>query len=289
MKNLRITPSLEKFQVLAKTANLVALSTEVSMDLDTPVSVYYKLVGGKKGFILESVDTSQQNIGRYSFIGAEPFVRLQVFRDKLMIKENDLMRCIDGEPADTIKQYMASYQPAVEDTLLPLSNGGLVGYLNYEIVSTFDRVRGLEVGAEELLGQFMLCRVMVVFDQLKNSARLIYLAGTHGDLAETYAAAREKMAGLLEKLAAGVSISETGGGQRTQRVDFLQRYGKPSEEFLAAIGTVKAHIFAGDIFQAVPSKQFREKITKPPSLFYRRLRQVNPSPYMFYLNFEALH
>ena len=288
MTRTKVRPSLAKFKELAKTANLIVLSAEVSMDLDTPVSVYYKLVGEKKGFILESVDTSHQNMGRYSFIGADPMVRMQVFKNKLMVKENDLMRCLDGSPVETIKTYMAAYQPAVEDKLLPLANGGLVGYLNYDIASTFDRVRGLEAGEEELLGQFMLCRIMVVFDQLKNSARLLYLVNKQDDLTETYAAAKEKMAVLLQKLAVPVQVPEVSSVQRTEKVDFLKRYGQAPKEFLAAIHTAKEHIFAGDIFQIVPSRQFREKITKPPFCFYRRLRQVNPSPYMFYLNFDRV-
>ena len=288
MTGMKVRPSLEQFKEMAKTANLIALSAEVSMDLDTPVSVYYKLVGDRKGFILESVDTSHQNMGRYSFIGADPFVRMQVFKNKLMIKENDLMRCIDGSPVETIKRYMADYKPAVEDKLLPLANGGLVGYLNYEIVSTFDRVRGLELEDEELLGQFMLCRVMVVFDQMKNSARLLYLVNNRGDLAETYTAATKKMGEILQKLAEPVRVPEVKSVQRTEKVDFLKRYGKAPEAFLSAIQTAKEHIFAGDIFQIVPSRQFREKITKPCFHFYRRLRQVNPSPYMFYLNFDRV-
>ena len=288
MTGMDVKPSLEKFRELAKTANLIALSAEVSMDLDTPVSIYYKLAGEKKGFILESVDTSHQNLGRYSFIGAEPVVRMQVFKDKLMIKENDLMRCINGSPVETIKRYMEGYKPAVEDKLLPLANGGLVGYLNYEIVSTFDRVRGLEAGEEELLGQFMLCRVMVVFDQLKNSARLLYLVDTKENLEETYAAAKEKMAALLQRLEEPVRVPAVKSVQRTEKVDFLRRYEKAPEEFLSAIRTAKEHIFAGDIFQIVPSRQFRERITKPSFCFYRRLRQVNPSPYMFYLNFDRV-
>ena len=288
MMKLDVRPSLEEFRKLAKTANLIALSTEVPVDLDTPVSVYYKLVGENKGFILESVDTSHQNMGRYSFIGAEPFVHMQVFKDKLMIKENDRMRCMDGSPVETIKAYMAACRPAVEDKLLPLANGGLVGYLNYEIVSTFDRVRGLELGEEELLGQFMLCRIMVVFDSMKNSARLLYLVATKGDLEATYAMAREKIAGLLQRLAEPVRRTEAKPVPRVGKVDFLKRYGRAPEEFLAAIRTAKEHIFAGDIFQIVPSRQFREKLTKPCFHFYRRLRQVNPSPYMFYLNFDGV-
>lgn len=241
---MELKPSREAFCKLAAETNLIAVAKEINMDLDTPVSVYYKLVGEKKGFILESVDTTHQQFGRFSFIGAEPFARLQVFKDKLMINENGLMKCIVGEPVETIKTYMQGYRPAVEDASLPLANGGMVGYLNYDIVATFDRVRGMELGEEELLGQFMICRVLVVYDALHNSARLICLADTKGrDANEAYDAVAEKIAKVEARLAAPLAPQ---AGEATKR---------------------------------------REKITKPCFHFYRRLRQVNPSPYMFYFNF----
>ena len=112
---MMLNPSKERFCELAKQSNLIAVSAELNMDLDTPVSIYYKLVGEQEGFILESVDTTQQHFGRYSFIGAEPFVRLQAFRDKLMVRENELMQCVDGDPVESIKTYMQRYRPAVEE------------------------------------------------------------------------------------------------------------------------------------------------------------------------------
>ena len=75
---------------------------------------------------------------------------------------------------------------------------------------------------------------------------------------------------------------------RKEPVNFLAKYGNAPTEYLSAIDKAKEYIYAGDIFQVVPSRQFREKITKPSFLFYRRLRQVNPSPYMFYLNFGSI-
>lgn len=288
MGKLKLQPSLEKFKTLAQTANLIAVTTEVSLDLDTPVSIYYKLVGEKKGFILESLDTSHQQLGRYSFIGAEPFVRMQVFKDKLMVTENGLMRALEGSPVETIKKYMQSYQPAIEDKVLPLANGGMVGYLTYDIVSTFDRVRGLDLGGEEILGQFMICRVMVVFDQIKNTARLICLVQPKQNAEEAYKEVESKMEQLIKKLGETVQVPTVKVEARTEKVDFLKRYGKAPEDLLAAICKAKEHIFAGDIFQIVPSKQFKERITKPAFAFYRRLRQVNPSPYMFYLNFDQV-
>ena len=287
--DMQAKPTLETFTTLAKTANLIAVSTELNMDMDTPVSVYYKLVDEQKGFILESVDTTHQQFGRYSFIGAEPFARLQVYKDKLMIKENDRMKCITGDPVSSIKQYMDRFHPALEDKDLPLANGGMVGYLNYEIVATFDRVRGLDLDEEELLGEFMICRILVVFDALKNNARLIYLADVKDkDPAEVYAESKARMAAVQQKLAGPVSSRPDQTAKREEKVDFLKKFGKAPADFLAAIRQAKEHIFAGDIFQVVPSRQVREKITKPCFHFYRRLRQVNPSPYMFYFNFGSV-
>ena len=288
MKLIKISPTLEEFQTFAQNSNLIAVSANISTDLDTPVSIFYKLVDNGRGFILESVDTTQQAFGRFSFVGAEPFIELQVFKSKLMIRDGDLMKCIDGAPVDAIKKFMSRYKPANLDKNLPLANGGMVGYFNFEVAATFDRIRGLELGDEELLGQFMICRVLIVLDALKNSARLIYLADvSNQNLPELYAEIVAKMNELAEKISAPLKISPPEKISR-KPINFMERYGEAPSEVLSAIERAKEYIFAGDIFQVVPSKQFRAKISKPPFLFYRKLRQVNPSPYMFYLNFGSV-
>lgn len=287
---IKISPTLEDFKTFAQNSNLIAVSANISTDLDTPVSIFYKIVDGR-GFILESVDTTQQSFGRFSFIGAEPFVELQVFKSKLMIRDGDLMKCIDGEPVDAIKKFMARYKPANLDKNLPLANGGMVGYFNFEVAATFDRIRGLELGDEELLGQFMICRVLIVLDALKNSARLIYLADVKNqdNLPELYAEITARMNELADKL--GTRNWELGINKdkvSNEQINFLKKYGEAPPEVLKAIERAKEYIFAGDIFQVVPSKQFKAKISKPAFLFYRKLRQINPSPYMFYLNFGSI-
>ena len=282
---MELKPSREEFVSMSERANLIALSTEINMDMDTPVSVYAKLVEGSRGYILESVDTTHQQFGRYSFIGAEPFVRLQVFKDHLMVQQDDVMRCIQGEPVAALKEYMREFRPLLTDEL-PLVNGGLVGYFNYEIAAVFDRVRGLSIGENEILGQFMICRLLVVFDALKNSARLVYLAESQGrEAAEVYDEAAARMEEVVKCLEGPVHRTAAEEKQREQKLDFQALYGQAPKDFLEAIGKAKEHIFAGDIFQVVPSRQFRASITKPCFHFYRRLRQVNPSPYMFYLDF----
>ncbi len=286
---MELRPKLDEFTHLASQHNLVAITTELNMDLDTPVSVYCKLVEGNRGFILESVDTTHQQFGRYSFIGFQPFLRVQVFKNRLMLQHDDIMKCLQGPPVETLKELLARFRPALEDTRLPLANGGLVGYLNYEVVATFDRVRGLELEEDELLGQFMACRLLVVFDALKNSARLVYLAECGGrEPGEIYGEAEQAIEAAVAKLAGPLPPRPQPQPRKEGKVDFLARYGEAPEDFLEGIRRAKEHIFAGDIFQVVPSRQFRAGLTQPCFNFYRRLRQVNPSPYMFYLDFERV-
>ena len=285
---MKLTLNKDEFIAAAKSANLITISTELTMDLDTPVSIYYKLVGDKKGYITESVDTTQQQFGRYSFIGGEPFVRVQVFADKLLVSENGLMKSIAGAPHETMKAYAARFTPSAADgEALPLVHGGLAGYFTYETAATFDRVRGVELDDEQLLGQFMMCRYLVVYDALKNSAQLHYLADirTGEDTGELYDAIVERLAAMRARLAAPFTPPAAEPAKRKTPVDFMARYKTAPKDFLNVIDTIKEHIYAGDIFQAVPSFRFCEKITRPAFLFYRRLRQVNPSPYMFYYNF----
>ncbi|MFC2342007.1 MAG: anthranilate synthase component I, partial [Selenomonas artemidis] len=206
---MKLTPRKEDFISYSKTANLITVSTELTMDLDTPVSVYYKLVGEKKGYIMESVDTTQQQFGRYSFIGGEPFVRVQVFADKLIVNENGLMKVVEGAPHETMKTYAARFTPAVPagEEPLPLVHGGLAGYFTYETAATFDRVRGVALGGEDLLGQFMMCRWLVVCDALRGSAHLHYLADIKegDDPAELYDMIRTRIAEMRVRLAAPFS------------------------------------------------------------------------------------
>ena len=160
-------PDFEEYKLRAEEERVIALEQELTLDVETPVSIYLKLVGDGKGYILESVDTTQEAFGRYSFIG-------QVYPNKLLILEGDRLRSLNGKPIDTLKKYMRRWH--VKGSGEPLRNGGLVGYLNYEIGATFDRVRGLELGEEELLGELMISRLMVIHDALKQKIKLICLS-----------------------------------------------------------------------------------------------------------------
>ena len=285
---MQLNLSSEEFCELAQRQNIIALTAEISTDMETPVSVYYKLVGEEQGFILESADVNER-FGRFSFIGAEPLAQLAVFKDHTRIVSAGSTEILEGEPVAVLKEYLARFESAAREGALPLLNGGAVGYFNYEVVTTFDRIRGLAVAADQLLGQFMICREMLVMDHFKNTSKLVYLTEVKPgqDAAAVYMAATAKLQAARQRLTQQVQKAAALPGCGQEKLDFSARYGKVRPEFLTMITKAKEHIAAGDAFQIVLSEQFEAPVTQSPFRFYRRLRQVNPSAYMFYLNFGA--
>lgn len=285
---MQFSPSKEVFIERAAAANMVAVAAEISTDMETPVSLYYKLVGKDIGFIFESVDTNK-NFGRFSFIGAEPFAQLKVYKNHADIMQAESQMTLQGAPADTVKAYMAQFQIPDIAAELPLMNGGAIGYFAYESIGTFERIRGLEIPDDMVLGEFLLCRVLVVMDHLKHTSKLICLSQiAKAKQAEAvYEETIEKLKAVYTKLQqAAMPISAVTKQQTAKhKQSFEERFGKLNKEYMDKVVAAKKYIVAGDIFQIVPSHQFQCKINKPPFYLYRRLRQINPSPYMFYINF----
>lgn len=279
---MKLSPDAGEFSRLAAKNNIIPVWTDVAADLDTPVSVYGKIVGDAPGFMLESAETSK-TIGRYSFIGADPFLALTARRDYTEAVDAAGVRRLDGPPLTVLQQAIDSFAcPGLAG--LPPFSGGAVGYLAYEAVATWERIRGFTVPADMILGQFLFCRTIIAFDHLTHSVKLIYLAQVDAaaDPAAAYRAAGDCLRALAAKLAQPTSLPASG----EEVANPATADGEPGKaEYMEAVVQAKEHIAAGDIFQVVLSRPFHRPLTAHPFELYRRLRRLNPSPYMFYLNF----
>jgi anthranilate synthase component 1 len=284
---MKILTSKEEFCKLATDYSIVPVFAEVSTDMETPISLYYKLVGDDVGFILESAETGK-NFGRYSFIGAQPFAALTSTCTATKITSDQQTTSLTGPPLKGLQGFLERYSfPPLTD--FPPFIGGAVGYLSYEAVSTFERIRGLSVPDDLIVGEYLFCRVIVIMDHLTNVTRLVYMAikqqGTAASVA--YEAACQKLAEVASKLAQAVVLppfSKVSSNPADSKV--TETPALPSQaRYVAMVKQAQEYIAAGDIFQVVLSHQFCRKLNKHPFAIYRRLRQVNPSPYMFYINF----
>jgi anthranilate synthase component 1 len=281
---MQLYPDRKEFCRLAAQYRVIPISIDFSADLETPVSIYYKLVGDRPGFILESAETSK-TFGRYSFIGTQPFTTIKLRKTYSEVSNGAESHSVDGAPLSVLKNILKQY--TCPEMNLPPFSGGAVGYFSYEAVSTWERVRGVTLTDDTVIGELMLCQVLVAMDHLTHSAKLIYLTqvNSQGEADIAYEAAAAEITKVIDSLKQPVSIPRVEKADTTSRATLAEGDNRAKQQYMDNIITAKEYIAAGDIFQVVLSQVFKRKIKEKPFILYRRLRQVNPSPYMFYINY----
>ncbi|MEW6051133.1 MAG: anthranilate synthase component I [Candidatus Zixiibacteriota bacterium] len=251
-------------------------------DLETPVSAYLKLKSVGARFLLESAE-DPTSIGRYSFIGITPSLLLRIERDKTVVMTGAEQTAIphgsSTDPFTGIGTILDRCRIDGAASDLPLL-GGMVGYVGYEIVEFFEpTLQGLLARAEQPYGLFYFVDTLLVFDHFSRSLRLVQLnAGSSEDSSNSPQIPLETIrhALMMPLPDAKPFARRNGNGGRTS-VD------QNGYERMVASG--KRHIGYGDIFQVVLSQHLEQESSVDGFEIYRALRMVNPSPYMFYLDF----
>jgi anthranilate synthase component 1 len=286
--SLPITPSLPEAQELAREYNVIPLRHTFIDDIETPVSAFLKLRGRAPAFLLESAEQGQR-FGRYSFLGFRPRAMLRYENGRLEVTEQDQTRELDaaGDPFGAVAGYLSSYRVAPLEGLPPFA-GGAVGMFGYDLVRTVERLPGSnpdDVGTPDMA--LMVSDALIVFDHLSHSVTILVNAFVD-DPAEVEAAYSNTV-GLIERardlLAQPVPRREAGtprpGDPRSAFTSNMTQ-----AEYEAAVTKCKEYIYAGDAFQIVPSHRWAGPCPVHPFSLYRGLRVVNPSPYMYYLEFD---
>jgi anthranilate synthase component 1 len=267
-------PTLDEVKTLAGRGNLVAIYREVMADLETPVSAYLKVARGPYSFLLESVEGGER-LARYSFIGTEPYRVL-----KTGPGQED-----DGDPLRPVEEELRRFRQ-VPTPALPHFTGGAVGYLAYDAVRHFER---LPTPACDPLGLpeavFTFVDTMLVFDHLKHVIRVVSHVRLDGDVEAAYRQAVWRIEELVDRLRRPLArLPENGPPVDGPAARVWHNI--PREDYLLAVETARAYIIAGDIIQVVPSQRMVRRTAAHPFNVYRALRHINPSPYMFYLDFD---
>ena len=264
-------PSLEEVRRLKEKGNLVPVYREVVADLETPVSAFLKINRGGYGFLLESVEGGQR-LARYSFIGVEPY-RVLVTRGE---EGTNPLPLIAGE----LRKFKI-----VPVSGLPLFSGGAVGYLAYETVTRFEELPSPvadPLGLPEAV--FMFSDTMLVFDHVTHRIKILSHARLEEDEVEVdYRKAVDRIEALAERLSQPLQsrpAKATAGKSYPLSSNFTR------EGFEQSVSRVKQYITAGEAIQVVPSQRLSQPTEAAPFDIYRALRTINPSPYMFFLDFK---
>jgi anthranilate synthase component I len=270
-----VTPSLEQARELAGSHNLIPLRYSFIEDCETPVSAFLKLralAPGEPAFLLESADQGQR-VGRWSFIGVRP-------RDVLRWSLAD-----GGDPYALAGERIARFEQAPAQDAAPFT-GGAVGFFGYDLVRA---VEPLGEPGPDPLGlpdmALMLSDVLVVFDHLKHTVTIIANADLEAEpeLERAYAAAAETIADIRAVLAGPVPRGPGTHPGCRPAPEFESNM--PRERFEAIVARIVEYIYAGDAFQVVPSQRWSAPVPVEAFSIYRGLRAVNPSPYMYFLDF----
>jgi anthranilate synthase component I len=288
---MEISPSFEEFERRHALGKPVLVWTGLIADLDTPVSAMLKLADGQPmSFLFESVEGGER-IGRYSIIGMKPDLIWRCFRNEAQINRRALDNPATFEkqskPAlDSLRALLAECRVENDGRLPPMASG-LFGYLGYSTVGLIERLPDNnpdKLGIPD--GILVRPTIVCIFDNVFGTATVVtpIWPGTT-PARDAYDAARERLAAVMRDLDKSLPARHTSDEPPSAPQGHGPQGNMTREQCLAMVETAKEYIRAGEIFQVVPSMRFTVPFTLPPFALYRALRRLNPSPFLFYLNY----
>jgi anthranilate synthase component 1 len=285
-----LRPDYKEFARLAREFTLVPVVKSVVADLLTPVSAFLAIAANEpQAFLLESIERGEQ-IGRYTFLGARPYLRLQAHGEDILLQRGRAREQRKGSVLPVLKELLRQHRPATFAGA-PRFTAGAVGYFAY------DAVRQLEKIGEHAQDDLSLpdCVMMffdrlLAFDHLRHQIHIIATADVSRESPRrAYDRALADIAILEKKLARGLRPARWQDSSPSRKGKLEVHSGTSRGRFLKSVERSKEYIAAGDIFQVVLSQRLDFSPEVAPFDIYRALRTVNPSPYMYFLRMGETH
>ncbi|HET7102765.1 MAG TPA: anthranilate synthase component I [Terracidiphilus sp.] len=277
-----VQPNRKDFLALAKDHTLVPVCRTLTADLETPVSAFLRAAWPQREcFLLESVENGEQ-VGRYTFIGLEPYKRIVARGRQIAITENRQTNSLEGDIFKVLHEALDGHKPARLPGLPPFT-AGAVGFFAYDAVRQIERLP--ELARDELAvpdACLLFFDEVLAFDHVRKEIWLVVTADlTVEKPAAAYDRALKRLASLEKRLSR--PLPELPRGRKYGQLRVKHRTRK--NDFLGSVERIKEYIAAGDCFQTVLSQRFDVEPGIDSFQVYRALRAVNPSPYMYFLRF----
>ncbi|MDD5702341.1 MAG: anthranilate synthase component I, partial [Dehalococcoidales bacterium] len=264
-------PTLEEVKKRTQEGNLMPVYREIVADLETPVSVFMKIHRRESSFLLESVEGGQR-LARYSFIGTGPY-------KTLIVKAED-----KSDPLPLIAQELSKFK-TVSVEGLPRFSGGAVGYLSYETAGYFEKLPSPDPDPYNLPeALFMFTDTLLIFDHVTHKIKVLSHVRLDGDINEDYAAATRKIDRLVDLLSQPLPAVNRATQKNPASGKYTSNFS--AEGFAGSVRQIKEYINDGEAIQVVLSQRLARETAAAPFEIYRALRTINPSPYMYYLDFQ---
>jgi anthranilate synthase component I len=279
-----LQPDFKEFSRLARESTLVPVVKSISADLLTPVSAFLAIAEKEPhAFLLESVERGEQ-IGRYTFLGVRPYMRVRAHEGKVEIERSRKRETLKQNVFDVVKRLLREHRPAVVPGLPPFT-AGAVGYFAYDVIRQLEKIGN---HAKDDLGlpdaELMFFDRLLAFDHLRHQIHIVAAADVSKESPkQAYECALRDIAALEKKLARGLSPALWSKSLKAKTGKLKIQARTRREDYLRNVERCKQYIAAGDIFQVVFSQRFDFTPEVAPFDLYRSLRQVNPSPYLYFL------
>ncbi len=275
--------TLDEVKSLAEEYNIIPLTVECYADMDTPISVFKRMQTERDCFLLESIGDSQVT-ARYSFIGRNPFISFENYGNVVTITDySGKTETYEGKPMEELRRLVERYKAPKLDNI-PSFNGGAVGFFAYDIIRQYENLPNIPEDDLHIPDMhFMFTDEIIAFDHKRQKIVIIVNIHAEGDIETQYRKAADRLMDIQLEMAdlSALTVRE----KRQYREPSAPKSNMTKEEFCANVEKAKEYIKNGDIFQVVLSQRFSVETSVSPFNTYRALRLINPSPYMYYLNF----
>ncbi len=286
---MTLSPSFEEFKHNYDALKPQIVFKRLISDLETPVSAYLKLAAGRSNtFLLESVEGGEK-LGRYSIIGAEPDAIWRASGEMAEVLHRGEFEPEGAPPLQSLKTF-------IDDSRLDMPSGappmaaGVFGFFSYDMVRQMERLGPRPKSALDLPDAMFIRPTMVaIFDNVRQEIILATPARPAKGVSarDAYLLASQRIDDAAARLSSPPAKSPMTAISETAAANTEGRSNTPRADYAAMVAKAKEHIAAGDIFQVVLSQRFEAPFDLPPFELYRALRRTNPSPFLFFLDFES--
>ncbi len=288
------TLSFDEFRKSAESANIVPVFQDIAHDIYTPLGLFLNFEDQPHCFLFESMEGGEK-WGRYSFIG---FGAQKIFkskdRDIDIIDGSERISLKTNSPFNELKRFLRQFRVSQDFHDMPRLATGLVGFIGYDSVRFIERLKTFTPDwrcSSPVAGNFpdfffFLPEIIIVHDNLKQKLRVIAIVSvtSKNTLEKEYSEARKKIENVVNRIKGCRGFSALPE-RNFQTLNIKSNISK--KDFESAVRKAIDYIVSGDCIQIVLSQRFRVELKTEPIAIYRALRQINPSPYLFYLKMES--
>jgi len=277
-------PSRQEYHLLSQQYNLIPVYREINVDMDTPISIFKKISPNGPAYLLESVEGGE-NLARYSFIGFDPFLSFTSKGYESQLTSNSGIKTVSGAPLENLERLISSFH-VYEGEELPRFSGGAVGYLGYGMVQFFEKVNITRKNIPDLPDSyFIFAGTVLIFDHARSTLKIVINSFPGEDPESSYDNVEFRLQKVIDTIKKNISLEDNS---TAHYLPASFEANMTMNDFIEKVERAKEYIKAGDILQVVLSQRFQTPFRGEPFNVYRRLRALNPSPYLFYLNFGEI-